>query len=110
MCFSGSIRVRRKTKMPSLKCIGGANDGSFVQMIGDHQDVQLIDPVGTIGFDRMNPLSPTSEYRHYAATIYTRRKISFGNPIDFIEYLAPLDWTDMQAISFLFSKHDPRHT
>jgi len=92
-----------------MKVIGGPHDGRDVMAdhIGPYGYLRLADPIPEISIQEhlcseVGRISPV----RITYTEYTVRRLASGridNP-DIFEFLAPRDWTDMQALRHQFSK------
>lgn len=93
-----------------LKCIGGVLDGTYVTLERSRAEYSFherekLKPA--VVMEKMDAEMTFNTTRH----TYTRRKMPFSaraggmlSEWDTIEYLAPIEWTDFQAVKHQFDK------
>ena len=89
-----------------LKCVGGPHDGEWRDIRDGERDVILsrnTSPPISINEPPENwPESVTIEKSHYTVrAIWEGRS---GKPMQTVQFLSPVEWTDAQAIIHQFKK------
>jgi hypothetical protein len=87
--------------MTVLKCVGGPHDGEWHSVGDGHTDLVIQPRFDLLGADAVMTLT---RYTVRTLSMYVDALDGSNVVADEIRYLAPEEWSDMQAVRHQFSK------